>query len=424
MRPVKIASSAPLRAIHRISSEICTLQAIYRIVQEAAHSPLLPQAPFQLQSSENGRQLHNQLSSSPLLFPSSSLFHISQRFPVMSQFGEVTPTSTVRSHFPTKTLSVHVESSQAREIVVEPSHYHDDSDKYPNNWARYREMLKEPLAEFFGVMFIILFGAGVDCQVVLSGNPAVASSPKGDYLSISFGWAVGVALGAWISGGISGGHINPAVTLAFAFCRDFPWRKVPSYIFAQLMGGIVGAAIIYGNYHEAISVFEGGVKTVPGTAGLFTTFAFLGTAILLIVVCAITDKKNGPPPAGLVPLALFIAILGIGAAMGMQTGYAINPARDLGPRILTAMAGYGKEVFTFRNHYWFWCPVLAPILGAIAGVLAYDACFYTGEDSVFNRPSLRVTNVAHVCACSQPHTMPSPMQAEKARAYTIPEEVV
>ena len=101
----------------------------------------------------------------------------------------------------------------------------------------------------------------------------------------------GVALGAWVSGGISGGHINPAMTLAFAICRDFPWRKVPGYIFAQLMGGIAGAAIVYGNYYHAIDIFEGGsgVRTVPGTAGLFTTFAVchfrnrLGLANLYII---------------------------------------------------------------------------------------------------------------------------------------------
>ena len=107
--------------------------------------------------------------------------------------------------------------------------------------------------------------------------------------------------------------------------------------------------------------------------------------ILLLIVCAITDRYNGPPPAGLVPLALWITVLGIGASLGFQTGYAINPARDLGPRILTAMVGYGGQgktlthsaphtrvytnalpiVFSFRNQYWLWCPVIAPVVGAL-----------------------------------------------------------
>ncbi|THG97635.1 hypothetical protein EW026_g4398 [Hermanssonia centrifuga] len=223
-----------------------------------------------------------------------------------------------------------------------------------------------------------------------------------DWLSLSFGWAVGTSLGVWVSGGISGGHINPAVTIAMATFRDFPWRKVPGYIFAQVMGGVCGAGIIYANYIHAIDVVEGGrhIRTVPGTANLFSTYAldymtsvscffdeFVGTAILLIVVCAITDKHNGPPPPGLVPLVLFIAVLGIGVSLGMQTGYAINPARDLGPRLLTAMVGYGTEVFTFRNQYWLWCPVITPIIGALVGTFLYDVFFFTGAESIINRPN-------------------------------------
>ncbi|KAI0755223.1 aquaporin [Daedaleopsis nitida] len=276
--------------------------------------------------------------------------------------------------------------------------------KYPNRWSRIREHIREPAAEFFGVMILIIFGNGVDCQTVLSKNTAVASAPLGDYLSLNFGWAVGTALGVWVSSGISGGHINPAVTIAFATFRDFPWRKVPGYIFAQTMGGLCGAGIIYANYIHAIDLVEGGrhIRTVPGTASLFSTYAlpymtsvscffdeFLGTAVLLIVVCAVSDARNGPPPPGLVPLVLFIMILGIGAALGMQTGYAINPARDLGPRLLTAMVGYGSGVFTFRSQYWLWCPVIAPIIGALVGVFLYDAFFFTGAESLLNKPDAK-----------------------------------
>ncbi|KAG5337030.1 hypothetical protein C0989_011118 [Termitomyces sp. Mn162] len=130
-----------------------------------------------------------------------------------------------------------------------------------NSWWKYKQMLRGPLAEFAGVMVLIIFGNGVNCQVVLSSNSSVAASPKGgsvqDYLSISFGWAVGTAMGVWISAGISGGHINPAITLAFATWRGFPWKKVPAYIFAQVMGGLVGAALVYANYFHAIDIFEG-----------------------------------------------------------------------------------------------------------------------------------------------------------------------
>ncbi|KDQ62611.1 hypothetical protein JAAARDRAFT_466206 [Jaapia argillacea MUCL 33604] len=272
---------------------------------------------------------------------------------------------------------------------------------YPNMWSRIRAVLREPAAEFLGTMVLVIFGNGVDCQVVLSGNSLVSSSPKGDYLSLNIGWAVGTALGVWMVGGISGGHINPAVTLALAVFRGFPWKKVPVYIISQLMGAVCGAAIIYADYFHAIDIYEGGngVRTVPGTANLFATYAlpymtdvscffseFMATAVLLLIILAVNDRKNGPPPPGLIPLVLFFTILGIGQSLGMETGYAINPARDLGPRLLTAMVGYGGGVFTYRHQYWLWCPVIAPILGAQVGTLIYDAFIFTGAESIVNTP--------------------------------------
>ncbi|KAF7422673.1 hypothetical protein PC9H_010829 [Pleurotus ostreatus] len=289
---------------------------------------------------------------------------------------------------------------EAQKNDVEALAYPGDEDSVQLNWwAKYRDMIREPAAEFIGTAILIVFGNGVNCQVVLSGVSGVASSAKGDYLSINFGWAIGTALGVWVSGGISGGHINPAVTIALATWRDFPWRKVPGYIFAQVMGGLAGAALVYANYYHAINIFEGGsgVRTL-NTAGLFSTYALdylsnvscffsevLATAVLLIVVLAIGDKRNCPPPAGLAPLVLFLLILGIGASLGMQTGYALNPARDLGPRLLTAMAGYGKTVFTFRNQYWLWCPIMGPIVGAQLGTIFYDLFIFQGNESLINK---------------------------------------
>ncbi|QRV76720.1 aquaporin, Major intrinsic protein family [Ceratobasidium sp. AG-Ba] len=282
----------------------------------------------------------------------------------------------------------HIE--QARQNT--PSTALDELDhitEFPNKWARIRAKLREPAAEFLGTMILIIFGTGVDCQVVLSGSTAVAPGPKGEYLSISFGWAIGTALGVW------GGHINPAVTLAQAIFRGFSWKKVPAYILSQVLGAMTGAGLVYANYHRAISLFEGGpeVRTIK-TASLFTTFALdylsniqcffsevLATAILLLVVLAVTDRRNGPPPDGLVPLVLFITILGEGACLGMQTAYALNPARDLGPRLMCWMA-----VWNYRSQYWLYTPIIGPIVGAIAGTAIYDAFIFTGSESIFNKP--------------------------------------
>ncbi|KAF8876406.1 aquaporin-like protein [Infundibulicybe gibba] len=262
-------------------------------------------------------------------------------------------------------------------------------------------MIREPFAEFMGVAVLILFGTGVVCQVTLSSSTAVAPSPKGEYLSINFGWAVGTAMGVWVSGGVSGGHINPAITIALATYRGFPWKKVPIYILAQFLGGITGAAIVYANYFHAIDISEGGrgVRTLT-TAALFTSYPldymtnvscffseFISSVILLIGVLAMNDKNNLAVPAGLPPLFIFFLILGIGVSLGMETGYSINPARDLGPRILTSVVGCGKVVFTFRNQYWLWCLAIPPIMGAQVGAFLYDAFIFTGEESIFNKPN-------------------------------------
>ncbi|KAG9085689.1 hypothetical protein FS749_004230 [Ceratobasidium sp. UAMH 11750] len=182
--------------------------------------------------------------------------------------------------------------------------------------------------------------------------------------------------------------------------RGFSWKKVPAFILAQVLGGLTGAGLVFANYHRAIDLFEGGpgMRSVPGTAGLFATFPlpymtnaqsffqeFLATALLLIVICAATDKRNGSPPAGLLPLTLFITVFGIGTCFGMQSSYAINPARDFGPRLMCWMAGYGRQVWNFRSQYWLYAPIIGPITGALAGTAVYDAFLYTGSDSIFNR---------------------------------------
>jgi aquaglyceroporin related protein len=271
--------------------------------------------------------------------------------------------------------------------------------RYPNNWAKIRELIREPAAEMLGTMILTLFGTAGNCQVVLSANTGVASSPQGDYLSLAIGWACGVGLGAWVCGGISGGHVNPVITVCSAIFRGFPWRKVPGYVLGQLIGAWAGAIIVFGNYFHAIDIVEGkGIRTLK-TGSLFGTFAleympsancffdeFIGAFILLLVVFAVTDKRNATP-AGLVPLIVFITILGIGTCFGMQTGFAINPARDLGPRIMTAMVGYGRQVFNYRSQYWIWSPILGSFCGGLVACFLYDVLVYLGPESPMNTPN-------------------------------------
>jgi MIP family channel proteins len=268
---------------------------------------------------------------------------------------------------------------------------------------------RELLAEFLGTCVLILFGVGVVAQVVLSRNTA------GSYLSINLVWGLGVTMACYVAGGVSGAHLNPAVTIALAVHRGFPWRKVVPYSLAQLAGAFVASAVVYATYFEALAQFDGGVRQVAGaqgTAGIWATYPqpFLSTlpggfidqvvgtairtAILLAVIFALTDQRNVPPVAGLGPLIVGLLVVAIGAAFGFNSGYAINPARDFGPRLFTAFAGWGIEVFRAGNGWW-WVPVIAPPVGAVLGGWVYDVCVgrhfpatvVTGEAGEPGRPS-------------------------------------
>jgi len=272
-----------------------------------------------------------------------------------------------------------------------------------------REIIREPAAEMLGTMILMLVGNGVNCQFGLSADTDLSPFPKGSYLGFNIAWGCGAALGVWVSVGVSGGHINPAVTLCMAVFRGLPWFKAVTYIFGQLIGAWLGAIIVYANYSDAINIFEGGngQRTLK-TAGLFSTYPlsymssancffdeFVGTFVLLMVVFSVSDRRNSGLHPSLIPLAIFFVILGVGAAFGMQTGYAINPARDLGPRIMTAMVGYGAQVFTFRHHYWIWGPIIGTCCGGLAAGLLYDLFIFRGAESFVNRPCRNANTRTH-----------------------------
>ncbi|XMA13726.1 hypothetical protein WAI453_006517 [Rhynchosporium graminicola] len=258
-------------------------------------------------------------------------------------------------------------------------------------WSRMRHTFREPLSEFFGVFILILFGDGVVAQVVLSNGE------KGDYQSISWGWGIGVMLGVYASG-ISGAHINPAVTFANCVFRKFPWRKFPGYVLAQILGAFCASGVVYANYLSAINQFEGSAstRTVSGptsTAGIFCTYPaafmtrtgmffseFIASTILMFCIYSLQD--NGNLGAGnMTPLGLFFVIFGIGACFGWETGYAINLARDFGPRLMSYFLGYGSEVWSAGNYY-FWIPMVVPFFGCLFGGWLYDVFIFTGESPI------------------------------------------
>ncbi|KAG8976478.1 hypothetical protein FRC05_003721 [Tulasnella sp. 425] len=270
---------------------------------------------------------------------------------------------------------------------------HDQASKPLDD---FRRRFRRPLAEFTGTMILLIFGTAVDCQVTLGSNRAIAGAEKGSFLSVCMGWGAGAAFGIWSSASISGGHINPAVTLVHLLFRGFPLSDFIQYVIAQTAGAFTGSLLVYGIYNQAISVQEGGlgVRTTPGTASLFVTFPLdfmnaatcffselMVTAMLLFVVLTVTDRRSAAaPPSTLVPLIIFVAVVALTACFALQTGAAMNPARDFGPRLMTAIF-YGRNVFTYRNHYWLWTPIIGDFVGALTGAFFYDLLIYTGDDS-------------------------------------------
>jgi|SRR4051812_8807402 len=242
---------------------------------------------------------------------------------------------------------------------------------------------REMLAEFLGTFVLLVFGLGVVAQTVLSRQAA------GSMLSINICWGIAVMMGCYVSAGVTGAHLNPAVTIALAVHRRFPWSKVASYIAAQFIAALAASFIIFTAYYDSLAAFDGGVRHVTGelaTAGIWATYPqpftstaigfvneALGTAMLMGVILGITDTRNSPAPQGLTPVIVGLLVMAIGASLGFNTGYAINPARDFGPRVFTALAGWGSGVFTAANAWW-WVPIVAPCVGAVAGGWVYDVC--------------------------------------------------
>ena len=230
------------------------------------------------------------------------------------------------------------------------------------------------LAEFIGTMILIILGDGVVAGVLLRNSKAENSG----WIVITFGWGMAVAVAVYCVGQFSGAHINPAVTLGFAVSGQFDWAMVPGYIIAQLLGAFTGAVIVWLSYlpHWAETADPGLKLGVFSTApAIYNTPAniiteVIGTFVLVFGVFGIIANDLA---GGLAPLLIGLLVLGIGLSLGGPTGYAINPARDLGPRIAHAVlpiAGKGGSDWGYA-----WIPVIAPIVGGILGAVAYTVLF-------------------------------------------------
>ena len=260
-------------------------------------------------------------------------------------------------------------------------------------WPALAGLWGESIAEFFGTLTLLLFGDGCVAGVLLFGFGLNAPLWI-NWMVIAWGWGIAVTLGVYVAGTASGAHLNPAVTLGLAVTGKFPWNKVIQYWIAQVAGAFVAALILWFVYQGAFINFEHLQHVSRGVAGangmgiteakVFYTFkqpfvgiggAFgdqvLGTALLMGLILAIIDLRNSPPQSNLAPFIIGLLVVGIGLSFGYNAGYAINPARDFGPRLLAWIVGFKGLALPGPDNY-FWVPIVGPLLGAAIGGLVYE----------------------------------------------------
>jgi glycerol uptake facilitator protein len=269
---------------------------------------------------------------------------------------------------------------------------------------RWRQgVVGEYWAEFFGTFILICFGDGVVAMLwaligtgrTAAGNVSAPFNSAGDWLLITWGWALAVVFAIYVVGGVTGAHINPAVTFGAAIRKQLPWNKVPGYWVAQVLGAFVGAALVFLVYNNAINHYDQVnhiIKGQPASLATYSTFAtfpapyfhnvlgplldqIVGTFFLVLFVWAVTDEFNLPVGANMTPWIVGMIVMAVGVSFGANAGYAINPARDFGPRMFALIAGWGKVAFPgdYANiSGYFWIPIVGPLIGGALASLMYD----------------------------------------------------
>uniref|UniRef100_A0A8C0BUB1 Aquaporin 10 n=1 Tax=Buteo japonicus TaxID=224669 RepID=A0A8C0BUB1_9AVES len=222
--------------------------------------------------------------------------------------------------------------------------------------------------------------------ITLSGSAQMVTSSgtKGNILTAYLAGALAVMVAVYMAGGVSGAHLNPAFSLAMCLLEQFPWWKLPIFVAVQTSGAFISAGAVYALYY---GMGSNGTLTTSGpweTASIFATYPadylslfngfldqVMGTALLIVGILAILDTRNKGVPKGLEPVAVALLVFSIEVSMGSNCGCPMNPARDFGPRLFTYIAGWGAEVFS-RGNGWWWVPVVAPLLGAALGSALYQ----------------------------------------------------
>lgn len=267
-------------------------------------------------------------------------------------------------------------------------------DEVHNNhttWSVIRTHHREALAESLGVFVQLTIGFSADLAVTVAkaGNPNTTD----------WAWGFATMMAIYISGGVSGAHLNPTITIILWFYRGFPKRKMPEYFAAQFLGAFLAAFATYGIYYQSIQEYTGTTSNAnPAIINSFITSQretwvgpatafwneFFATAFLTATILALGDDQNAPPGAGMNSLIIGLVIACLNMAFAYQTGAAMNPSRDFGPRLALLALGYGSQLFT--NPYWFYGPWAGTLTGAFIGAFLYDFMIFTGGESPVNYP--------------------------------------
>ncbi|MCK9403207.1 MAG: aquaporin family protein [Chitinophagaceae bacterium] len=228
------------------------------------------------------------------------------------------------------------------------------------------------IAELVGTAMLIILGDGVVANVILQKT----KGNNGGLIAITFGWAIGVFVGVYATASISGAHLNPAVTIALATIGKFSWAMVPAYLLAQLLGAMLGALVVWLAYRQHFNATDDAAtkRAVFCTSPSISSPAdnilseFIGTFVFVLAILFITKSQHSLGSLDALPVALLV--LGIGLSLGGTTGYAINPARDLGPRIMHALLPIKNKQGSDWGYSWI--PVVGPIIGAVLAAIVYQ----------------------------------------------------
>ena len=267
----------------------------------------------------------------------------------------------------------------------------EEQFNHHTTWSVIRTRYREPFAEFLAVLVQLTIGLCANIQATVKYNQVSA-------ITTAWAWGFSTIAAIHIAGGVSGAHLNPAFTIVLWIFRGFPGRMVHRYMIAQFVAAFLAAFLAYGLYYGPINDYRMHTESevdiidvfitaprysyVTGYAAFFVEF--VGTAVIACTVLALGDDQNVPPGVGMNPLIIGLVGVGFAFSFTFQTGFAGNPTRDLAPRLVIFILGYGSELFT--DPYWFYGPICGPIGGALFGTLVYDTLIFTGGESPVNYP--------------------------------------